>query len=32
VLESPKPGSKQVGRTWAAVPSAAAVGYWDGED
>lgn len=31
VVESPKPGSAQKGRTWAAVPSGAAVDYWDGE-
>jgi uncharacterized cupin superfamily protein len=31
VLESPKPGSAQTGRTWAAVRDGAKCGYWEGE-
>ncbi len=31
VLESPKPGSAQAGRTWAAVRDEAKCGYWEGE-
>jgi uncharacterized cupin superfamily protein len=31
VLESPKPGSAQKGRTWAAVRDSGKVDYWEGE-
>lgn len=31
VLEAPKPGSAQKGRTWAAVREGARVDYWEGE-